>query len=49
MNANTLSGDEMAHQLLEEFESLLKSKNINLQAFKEERRALQNSISFIIP
>lgn len=48
LTANTLSKDEIACQLLEEFESLLKSKNIDLQAFKEERGALQNSISFII-
>ena len=48
LTANTLSKDEIACQLLEEFESLLKSKNIDLQAFKKERGVLQNSISFII-
>ena len=48
LTANTLSKDEIARQLLEEFESLLKSKNIDLQAFKKERGVLQNSISFII-
>ena len=48
LNDRTLSEDEIASQLLEKFESLLKSKNIDLQAFKEEYEDLHTSISSII-
>lgn len=48
LNDRAFSKYEIASQLLEEFESLLKSKNIDLPAFKKERAALLNSISFII-